>query len=194
MFTNSMFTNSFKKDIMKVINHKKRRSIILKTLAWNSNWKHAVLEHQIKEIDPEQDLSRSAITYRSIMSATDVDWKKVKDKLGTLKKMDIPVAVSMQAKIDDESAEVLNTIRTKMLYDGNLERLQIPYMIQLLWLNYYCELQEKAQNVGTETSVEDISGGDMFKLLFELLNLNRKIDANTINTLKKILVEWRDKK
>lgn len=166
----------------------------MKTLAWNSNWKHAVLEHQIKEIDSEQDLSRSAITHRAIMEATDADWKKVKDKLSAIKKMDIPVAVSMQAKIEDESVEVLKTIRTKMLSDGDLERLQIPYMIQLLWLNYYDVLQKKAQNVGTETSVEDISGGDMMKLLFELLNLNRRTDANAINQIKKILVEWRNNK
>ena len=41
----------------------------METIAFKSSWKHAVLEYQIKEIDTNQDLSRSAITNRAIDAA-----------------------------------------------------------------------------------------------------------------------------
>ena len=62
----------------------------METIAFKSSWKHAVLEYQIKEIDTNQDLSRSAITNRAIDAAGDVeDWGKVKDDLALLKRMDV---------------------------------------------------------------------------------------------------------
>ena len=52
----------------------------METIAFKSSWKHAVLEYQIKEIDTNQDLSRSAITNRAIDAAGAVeDWGTGKD-------------------------------------------------------------------------------------------------------------------
>lgn len=168
----------------------------METLAWKSNWKHGVLEYLIKEIDTEQDLSRSAITIRAIAAAKDVqDWKTVKEELVLVKKLDIPVATSMQAKPDDESAEALKNIRSKILYDlkGELERLQTPYMIQLLWLNYYNVLKQKALNVGAEKNKKnDINGPDMVKRLVQILLLNRESDAPIIEKIKIALLEWEE--
>jgi len=168
----------------------------METLAWKSNWKHGVLEYLIKEIDTEQDLSRSAITNRAIAAAKDVkDWKTVKEELVLVKKLDIPVATSMQAKPDDESSETLKVIRPKILCDlnGELERLQTPYMIQLLWLNYYNVLKQKALNVGAEKNKkDDLNAPDMVKRLVQILLLNRESDAPIIEKIKKNLLEWEE--
>lgn len=168
----------------------------METLAWKSNWKHGVLEYLIKEIDTEQDLSRSAITNRAIAVAKDVqDWKMVKEELVLLEKLDIPVAISMQAKTDDESAEALKDIRSKILFDlkGELERLQTPYMIQLLWLNYYNVLKQKKLNVGAEKNKKnDLNGPDMVKRLVQILLLNRESDVPIIEKIKIDLLEWEE--
>lgn len=168
----------------------------METLAWKSNWKHAVLEYQIKEIDTEQDLSRSAITNRAIAKAKEVkDWKKIKDNLVLIKKLDIPVAVSMQAKTDEVAAEELKKIRKKILIDldGELERLQTPYMIQLLWLNYYENLKKKALIVGSEKQMtSDLTGPDMVKRLVQILLLNREADAAIIQSIKTELMRWEE--
>lgn len=59
----------------------------METIAFKSSWKHAVLEHLIKEIDPDQDLSRSAITNRAIQAAADVkDWCPIRDSLMKLER------------------------------------------------------------------------------------------------------------
>jgi hypothetical protein len=169
----------------------------METIAFKATWKHAVLEYQIKEIDTNQDLSRSAITNRAIDAAKNVvDWNPVKEKLALLKRLDIPVAVSMQAKPDEECANEIPQIKKKILLDlkDSIERLQTSYFMQLLWMNYLEELKNQATRVGAEQHIrpDDISGPDMVKLLVELILLNRDADAETINNIKTLLVDWRN--
>lgn len=74
---------------------------------------------------------------------------------------------------------------------GELERLQTPYMIQLLWLNYYETLKKKALAVGAEKQIDrDISGPDMVKRLVQILLLNREVDAPIIQSIKSELMRW----
>ena len=152
----------------------------METIAFKSSWKHAVLEYQIKEIDTNQDLSRSAITNRAIDAAGDVeDWGKVKDDLALLKRMDISIATSMQAKPDEERAEKVREIREKMFLDlrnviPDLKRLQTPYFMQLL------------------SDSVDLSGPDMVKRLVQILLLNREADKEVIEKVKNALLEWEE--
>ena len=151
----------------------------METIAFKSSWKHAVLEYQIKEIDTNQDLSRSAITNRAIDAARNVeDWGKVKDDLALLKRMDISIATSMQAKPDEER---------------DLKRLQTPYFMQLLWMNYLNELKKRKMAVGkTISDSVDLSGPDMVKRLVQILLLNREADNEVIEKVKNALLEWEE--
>lgn len=177
-------------------NNKYQGGFVLETLAWKSGWRHATLEFLIKEIDTEMDLSRSAITNRAIAAAKDVpDWRVVKDDLAFVKKLDIPIATSMQAKPSDEAIEALKDIRPKILSDlnGQLERLQTAYMIQLLWVNYYNALKNQALKVGIlKNKTKDLNGPEMVKRLVQILLLNRESDATIIEAIKKALLEWEE--
>jgi len=166
------------------------------TLSWKSNWKHAILEYQIKELDTSQDLSRSAITSRAIIEGYKVtDWNKLKEELTLITRMDIPIPTSMMAKLNEESAKLLPNITNKILDDlkGELERLQTPYMIQLLWFNFLKILKQKALNVGGKNNDEDdLTGPEMVKRLVQILLLNREADAPIIEKMKKELMEWEE--
>ncbi len=170
----------------------------METIAFRATWRHAVLEHQIREMDPNQDLSRSAITNRAIAMAKDVkDWRAVKAKLASLKRLDIPVAISMQARPDEQRASEIPAIKRRILSDleGEIERLQTPYFVQLIWMNYLETLKEKAWHVGSDKNLKkDISAPDMVKLLVEIILLNREEDAATIAKIKEVLIEWRSRR
>lgn len=170
----------------------------MKIIAFRSTWRHAVLEHLIKEIDPNQDLSRSAVTTRAIREAENVeDWKFVRESIFKLERLDIPVAVSMQANIDDETDGRLEEIRVKIwdqLHDEfDLTRLQTPYLVQLLWMNYLLLLKERKMRVGSNSEGEaDLTGPDMVKKLVQILLLNRECDKEVIAEVKNALQKWRE--
>lgn len=173
----------------------------METIAFKSTWKHASLEYLIKEIDNNQDLSRSAITIRAIDSAEKVeDWRKVKEGLSLLKKIDdvsISTASSMQAKIDEQSSEKVKAIRNKMFFDlkkeiPELKRLQTPYFMLLLWLNYLNQLKAHRIVVGKNISPSDLTGPDMVKRLVQILLLNRDSDREVIENIKKELTKWEE--
>ena len=171
----------------------------METIAFKSTWKHAVLEYQIKGLDTNQDLSRSAITNRAIDAAETVeDWGKVKDELTQLRRLDIPVATSMQAKPDEYRAEKLKAIREKMFADlkevmPDLQRLQTPYFMQLLWMNYLIQLKEKKNEVRkTILNSTDLSGLEMVNRLVQILLLNREADKEIVENIKHLLMEWEE--
>lgn len=171
----------------------------METIAFKSTWKHAALEYQIKEIDTNPDLSRSAITNRAIDAAEDVeDWGKVMAGLSQLRRLDIPIATSMQAKPDKERAEKVQAIREKIFEDlkavmPELQRLQTPYFMQLLWMNYLNQLKSKKMVVGKTISDSiDLSGPDMVKRLVQILLLNREADKEVIEKVKNALIGWEE--
>ena len=123
------------------------------------------------------------------------DWRVPKEKLALITRMNIPIPASMQAKLDEEASELLQDIRTKILcdFEGELERLQTPYMIQLLWVNYLEVLKQKALTVGVEKKdKDDLTGPDMVKRLVQILLLNRDADAQIIEKIKNDLLEWEE--
>lgn len=170
----------------------------MKIIAFRSTWRHAVLEHLIKELDPNQDLSRSAVTIRAIREAENVeDWKYIRESILNLERLDIPVAVSMQANIDDKTDGMLKEIQDriwKQLHDElDLTRLQTPYLVQLLWMNYLLLLKERKMRVGSNSESEaDLTGPDMVKKLVQILLLNRECDKEVIAEVKNALQKWRE--
>ena len=104
----------------------------------------------------------------------------------------------MQAKLDEASAIKVSLIRKKMLSDlkvvmPDLKRLQTPYIMQLLWMNYLRDLKKKRMNVGKPTGNEvNLTGPDMVKRLVEILLLNRESDKDIIETIKTALLEWEE--
>lgn len=165
-------------------------------LSWKSNWKHAVLEYKIKELDTSQDLSRSAITSRAIIEGVKVtDWTVPKEKLALITRMEIPIPTSMQAKPDVEASKMLPDIRTRIIdaFEGELERLQVQYLIQLLWINYLEVLKQKVLIVGVEKEdKDDLTGPEMVKRLVHILLLNRDADVQIIERIKNKLLEWEE--
>lgn len=167
----------------------------METIAFRASWKHTSLEFLIKEIDTDQDLSRSAITNRAIDAAARVsNWGKIKDELSQLKRVDVPAVASMQAKPDEARAEKIPAIRKKMFEDlkvimPDLQRLQTSYFMQLLWMNYLCLLKEKRIGAGKK-DVSDLSGPDMVKRLVQILLLNREEDKQVIEKVRNALSEW----
>lgn len=171
----------------------------MQTIAFRSTWKHLVLEELIKEIDSNQDLTRTGITMRAIKAADDVkDWAEVKEELSLLRRdrdNSLPIAKSMQIKIDNERSEKVQKIRQKMLSDlkivmPELQRLLTPYFILLLWMNYLIQL--KKEKIGSKSSSSELSGPEMVKRLTQILILNRKSDRAVIEAVKKILIQWEE--
>lgn len=160
------------------------------------DWKHAVLECQLKELDSSQDLSRSAITSRAIVEGAKVNnWIVPKEKLTLITRLDIPISTSMQAKPYEEATKMLPDIRAKILCDleGELERLQTKYMIQMLWVNYLEVLKQKAITVGVKKAgKDDLTGLEMVQRLVQILLLNREADAQIIEKIKNNLLEWEE--
>lgn len=84
----------------------------MKSLSWKSNWRHVSLETYIKEIDPEQDMSRSGITNRAIKTAVGItDWKPIQNNLASLANANISVPTAMQATPDVNYKEELKKNR-----------------------------------------------------------------------------------
>lgn len=168
----------------------------METLSWKANWRHNTLEFLIKELETAPDVSRSAITSRAIISAAKVtDWGPVRDSLSLLQRNDnMPQVTSMQARPNEEAAAAWPAIRKKMVADLGIEsgRILIPYIIELIWLNYLKELRAKALIVGTGVAPTDLSGPDMVKCLVQMLLLDRDADKLTINEIKQILLNWKE--
>ncbi|SCP98905.1 hypothetical protein [Anaerobium acetethylicum] len=176
----------------------------MKQLSWKSNIKHAKLEYLIKELDPTQDLSRGGITNRAIVAANDMTkamskeekgnwWEKVAKKIPELNnfKIELSVPTAMQVKLDDENEEIFEVISENIKKALGLEVLQTQYEIQILWMNYYSWLKEKAIKVGSEKE-EDITGPEMVKRLVQILLLNRESDVEIIEEIKTALLQWEE--
>lgn len=170
----------------------------METLAFRATWKHAVLEYRIKEIDPNQDLSRSAITERAIEAAKLVDdWKAIRNKLMKLNRIDtLGTPVSMQAKVSDASGRDIIKLRNVIAHDLKeyIERLQTPYFVQLIWLNYLLFLQQKRKTISEGEYIiteDEIDLPEMSKIFCEMMLTDK--ECSELKEIKKILKEWRHK-
>ena len=163
--------------------------------SWKSGKKHSALEFYIKEIDPEQEMSRTSFTNRAIVVGENVEeWKTVRDELAKLK---IPQGIStptaMQIIVEEANRPHFDKIKTDMASSLGLNVVQTQYMMQLLWMNYLLYLQQKVQQVGIKKEDErDLNGPDMVKRLVQILLLNRESDAPIIEKIKSDLMEWEE--
>ncbi|HBC30267.1 MAG TPA: hypothetical protein DC024_03320 [Clostridiales bacterium] len=162
------------------------------------NWKHYSLEYQIKRRDTSQDMSKSAVLSRMIRAADKVekgDWKLVKELLSKVEKLEeAPVFTNLQAKYDEESAEILERVKSKILLEiDGLKILQAQYLYQLLQVNYLEELKKESLGARADKQVkaEDVNMPEMVKLLVEMILLDK--DSDALKKIKTILVDWSNK-
>lgn len=160
------------------------------------NWKHSSLEYQIKQRDTSQDMSKSAVLSRMIRMADKVqDWRPIKEQLSKVEKLEeAPVFTNLQARYDEESAWILERVKSKILLDiDGLKILQAQYLYQLLQVNYLEELKKEALIVRADQLVEaeDVNTPEMVKLLVEMILLDK--DSDALKKIKTILVDWRNK-
>lgn len=163
--------------------------------SWKSGKKHSALEFYIKEIDPEQEMSRTSFTNRAIVVAENVEkWELVRDELA---KLIIPQGIStptaMQIIVEEVNRPRFDKIKNDMASSLGLNVVQMQYMMQLLWMNYLLYLQQKVQQVGIKKEDKrDLNGPEMVKRLVQILLLDRESDAPIIERIKSDLMEWEE--
>lgn len=163
-----------------------------------SNWKHSTFEYLIKKHDSSQNMSRAAVFEREVRAAHGVkNWKAIQMSLLDLKReADAPVFTSLQAKYDDETAELLEEVREDILsqlkIDGTLKVLQTQYMVLLLQANYLESLKQEKLTIKADHMVEeiDVDLPEMSKILTEMMLKDK--DCDELKHIRKILVDWRN--
>lgn len=162
-----------------------------------ANWKNAALEALIRASDPNQDLSRSAVLERAILTARDVeDWKEVQLLLMDLRKEDgVAVPTSFQAKYSDNAAEILEKVRADILRQLNLKRVQANYLLLLLQANYLEHLRRQRQTSRPAggSSAEHSPALDLpevAKVLVEMMLTDP--DCRELRLIREILAGWQE--
>lgn len=166
-----------------------------KMLNFRCNWRHVSLEYQIKRYDPSQDLSRSAVLAREIRAAEKVeDWGQIRDRIREVECVkDAPDITNFQAKYNEESAEILERVKKKILEDlPDLQILQTRYLVMLLQIHYLEELKKAALTVRSELQSEDVEAPELVKLLVEMILLDK--DSETLQTIRDLLVDWKKRR
>lgn len=170
-----------------------------KLLNIKCNWKHSTLEYLIKKFDASQDMSRAAVFEREVKAAENVgDWKDIRVLLSELNKIDdAPTFTNIQAKYGTETDEVLKEVRKQMLSDlkvTGLKVLQSQYMVLLLQVNYLEFLKKEKLAIKANEFVEEenVDMPEMSKILCEMMLCEK--DCNEIKEIRKILVDWRNKR
>ena len=162
-----------------------------------ATWKNAVLEARIKENDPSQDLSRSAVLERAILAARDVeDWNAVQLQLLDLKKDEwATVSTSFQAKYSDNAFKILEKVRSDIQKQLGLKRLQTNYLVLLLQANYLAHLRQY-RRTGRSAAVKPAGDSqspdlpEMARLLVEMMLTDP--DCRELRLIREILAGWQE--
>ena len=88
------------------------------------------LEYQIRKLDSNQEVSRTALFFRMVEAAADVkDWKNIKLLLSRVERFEeAPMFTNFQAKYDAVTSEKLDKVKEKILYDlKDIKVLQQQY-------------------------------------------------------------------
>lgn len=161
------------------------------------NKKHAKLEALIKENCMEQDMSRAAVLTRAIGAGKNVDWRYVQQQLlpkymNRKKEEDIPTFTSYQARLQEETKALLDTIRRDMIEQLGLQRLQTQYCLLLLMTNFLHVLQEEKLKLKTnEIGDGEIELPEMARIFCEMMLTDK--DSDEIKEIGKIMKKWRNK-
>jgi hypothetical protein len=155
-----------------------------------------MLEFQIKELEINHDLSRSAVFARAVKAAEHVpDWNEIQVLLSEVKRIDqAPLFANYQCKYDGETAEILTRVKQKMLLDlkhTGLKVLQLQFVVLLLYTNYLEELKKQKIALKGE-AIDDINLPDMAKILVEMMLLDK--DGECLESIRNIMLYWKNKK
>ena len=162
-------------------------------------YRHVVLEEEIRKLTPLSRSEFSSVALSVAVSIDDNTWLKLFEEVSKLPKSgESPVPNSMQLRLDDQAENYFKLLYSKanlVLCEHNkLKSLRKHFFVLLIWQNYYDYLQKNRMDVGVRSSAEyQMTASDMFKTLAEIVLLNREQDGDTIEQIKHILQEWKEK-
>lgn len=154
-------------------------------------------EKLINEIDLN-NYSRSIRFNDAIEEAkllTDEEWEDLRSELNELKRKlpsDIDVPQSFKVRIEDDMEEAYLEVEKKLKKALNLSRPQTRFVIEILFLHYLNCLKKNTMIVGNKQSFSDLTGPEMAQRLVQILLLNRAQDRDTIESIKRILLQWEE--
>ncbi len=125
------------------------------TLNVRINYRHSIVENQIRKLDDSAEMSRSAIFRRACAAAVKVEnWQEIRAMIAKLKPdKDMTVAYNYQGEYDEKTAEELEIISENILRDlSDMESLKKQYLLLLILLSYrqHLETRQNVKNVSTE--------------------------------------------
>lgn len=125
------------------------------TLNVRINYRHSIVEEQIRKLDASAEMSRSAIFRRACEQAVKVgNWQEIRAMIAELKPDgNTNIAYNYQGEYDEKTAAQLEKISENILRDlSDMESLKKQYLLLLILLSYrrYLEAGQKAKNVSTE--------------------------------------------
>ena len=157
-----------------------------------ANWKHSLLERLIKENDPSQDMSRSAVFEREVKAAQGVqNWKAVQSTLVNLRRDEsIPVSTSFQAKYSEETARMLEEERNDIAEQLGLKVLQAQYFVQLLQANYLQVLKKTHASIQADILSDGacIEIPEAARIFTEMIMTDRNCEE--WKQIAEILADW----
>jgi hypothetical protein len=165
----------------------------LSNISWRANAKHFALEKAIKELDTNQDITRTGITERSISCGILVEnWVTVVETLRAYNEFsEKPLQNNFQIKLSEVNKENLKIITKKITAQLGITKIHTQYLMQILWANYLLFLKSKVKSVAAAyNNTTDLRIPEMFRILAEIVMLNRESDQETIKIIKNALIEW----
>lgn len=165
-----------------------------------SNWKTALLEKQIKNLDASQNMGRQAVFERALKAAQDIkDWKEIQNSLLTLKKEENSTPVSFQLRYSDDAAPILKQIQADIMEQLPLERLRANFFWQLLLKNYLNILNTLRRQEQTKTALlpakgvegeAEIDSLSIIRILIEMMQIAP--ECAELEQISSLIISWRD--
>lgn len=163
-----------------------------KVYSIRANAKIMSLMTEIKELERNQDTTRTGIFERAVMHAkTEMDWNMVfNTEINEIKGIEIPD--SFQVKADEEDMELITKRILKNVED--IHKLHTVVSVRMILSSYLIYLRKRATNVGTSEIEKnyDITGPEMVAILVDMIMKDRSVDSDLINEIKVKLVDWKD--
>ena len=125
------------------------------TLNVRINYRHSIVENQIRKLDDSAEMSRSAIFRRACAAAVKVEnWQEIRAMIADLKPDgNMTMAYNYQGEYDEKTAVELEKISENILRDlSDMESLKKQYLLLLILLSYrkYLETGQKTKSTSSE--------------------------------------------
>lgn len=128
-------------------------------------------------------------------SLSDGAWEELLSELNEFKKRlpsHIEIPQSFKVKVEDDMEETFHKVENNIKRELKLSKPRTRFLIEILFLHYLNCLKKNTMIVGNKQSFSDLTGPDMVKRLVQILLLNRAQDRDTIESIKKILLQWEE--